>query len=125
MGFISDDVLDAGLAEITTNGDKVVICSAEPTTYTEANSTFKLGEKTTGVTYTTPANGTPDGRKVDLEAFSDGNVTATGTATHYAILDTTGTRILVTGALSASVAVATGNLFAFTTDTAITLRDAL
>lgn len=125
MGFISDDVLDAGLAEITTNGDKVVICSSEPTTYTEANSTYKLGEKTSGISFTGPANGTPDGRKVSLDSFTDGNVTATGTATHYALLDTTGSRLLAVGDLSSSIAVTNGALFGFSTDTDITLRDAL
>jgi hypothetical protein len=52
---------------------------------------------------------------VTIAAITDGSVTATGTATHYAIVDTSATyggpRLLATGSLSASQAVTSGNTF--------------
>jgi hypothetical protein len=42
-------------------------------------------------------------------------VTATGTATHFAITDTVNSRLLATGALTASQGVTSGNSFTLTT----------
>ena len=46
-----------------------------------------------------------------MSAISDGSVTGTGNATHYAIVDTSNSRLLVAGALTASQSVTTGNTF--------------
>jgi hypothetical protein len=46
-----------------------------------------------------------------MSAISDGSVTGTGTATHYAIVDTSNSRLLVTGSLTASQSVTSGNTF--------------
>jgi hypothetical protein len=48
---------------------------------------------------------------VTVQALTGGNVTATGTATHYAITDTVNFRLLATGALSSPQAVTNGNTF--------------
>ncbi|MDI6770104.1 MAG: hypothetical protein QMD04_10585, partial [Anaerolineales bacterium] len=56
----------------------------------------------------------PSGRKVTVPSISDGAVTATGTATHYAVVDTANSRLLATGALSASQVVTNGNTFTLT-----------
>ena len=121
MAYINDEVFDQGLDYADTNGTRIDICSQEPTTYAEATSTYTLGNKTgmnTGVT----EDGDTDGRKVVVPAITDGNVTGTGTATHWALTD--GTSILVaTGSLSSSQAVTSGNTF--TLDAIdITIRDA-
>ena len=121
MAYINDEVFDQGLDYADTNGTRIDICSQEPTTYAEATSTYTLGNKTglnTGVTEA----GAVDGRRVIVPAITDGSVTGTATATHWALTD--GATILVaTGALSSSQAVTSGNTF--TLDAiSITIRDA-
>ena len=123
MAFIADNVFDNGLSYLNTNGETVYITSAEATTYTEANSTFKLGTKT-AATFGAPANGATDGRRSIISAITDGAVNGTGTATHWAgAKDSATSELLATGALTASQAVTSGNTF--TLDAiSITIRDA-
>lgn len=121
MPFIADAVFDSGLSYAQTNGTRIDICSAEPTTYAEATSTNTLGNKT-GLTTGAPEDGATDGRRVIVPAITDGSVTATGTATHWALTDNASI-LVATGALSASQAVTSGNTF--TLDAiSITIRDA-
>ncbi len=110
MPFINDRVFDLGLNVLDTEANRLDICSAEPATYTAATSTNTLGNKTS-FTIGAPSDRTPNGRKVTTSAITDGTVTATGTATHWAIVDTTNSRLLATGSLSASQAVTNGNTF--------------
>ena len=110
MASIADRVLDNGLTVLDTEANRVDITSAESTTFAEATSTQTLGN-TTSITISAPADRTGGGRKVTLSAISGGSVTGTGTATHYAITDTTNSRLLVTGALTASQSVTRGNTF--------------
>jgi hypothetical protein len=57
-----------------------------------------------------PADRAGGGREVEVAAISDGEVTGTGTASHWAITD--GSSVLIAaGALSASQAVTDGNTF--------------
>ena len=113
MATLSNRVYDNGLTVLDTEANRVDICSAEPTTYTGATSTSTLGN-TTSITISAPEDGDTSGRKVTLAAITGGNVTATGTATHFAITDTTNSRLLATGSLSASQAVTSGNTFSLT-----------
>lgn len=119
MPLISDEVFDQGLDYADTNGTRIDICSSEPATFA-AIAAASLGNATvnTGVTQ----NGATDGRRVIVPAITSGTVTATGTATHWALSN--GTALLVaTGPLSASQAVTSGNTF--TLDAiSITIRDA-
>lgn len=121
MAFINDEVFDQGLDYADTNGTRIDICSQEPTTYAQATSTYTLGNKT-GLNTGATQNGAVNGRRVIVPAITDGSVTGTGTATHWALTD--GASILVaTGALSASQAVTNGNTF--TLDAiSITIADA-
>ena len=119
MASIGNTVLDSGLGQLnTTTGiaDDLHICSQEPTTYTQATSTYTLGDKN-GITVTGPADRAGGGREVTVTAITDGDVTATGTATHWAIVDVGGTDLLATGSLSASQAVTSGNTFSLTSFT--------
>lgn len=121
MAFIADAIFDYGLAYAQTNGSRIDICSQEPTTYAAATSTYSLGNKT-GLTVGAPTAGDTDGRKVVVPQITDGSVTATGTATHWALTDGSGV-VLATGALSASQSVTNGNTF--TLDAiSVALRDA-
>ena len=58
-----------------------------------------------------PGDRTGGGRKVTVAQITDGTVTGTGTATHYALVDVSNTRLLATGALTASQSVTSGNTF--------------
>jgi hypothetical protein len=110
MAFIADRVLDLGLNVIDTEANRLDICSQEPTTYTEATATYTLGNKTS-LSVGAPGARTPNGRKVTVAAITDGTVTSTATATHWAIVDTGNSRLLATGSLSASQAVTSDNTF--------------
>lgn len=110
MPLLADYILDLALAELDTNATHLYICSAEPTTFTQATSTFALGNKTP-VTIGAPADRSPNGRRVTVSAISDGSVTGTGTATHWALTKTTGSTLMATGSLSASQSVTSGNTF--------------
>ena len=107
MASLNSDVLDAALVELD-DATTIHICSAEPTTFGTLNS---LGNKSFGAggVFGSPGARAPNGRKVSTTAVTDGSVTGTGTATHWAIVD--GTRLLATGALSSSQAVTSGNTF--------------
>lgn len=105
--MIADYIFDAALSKLDTEATGVFVCSQEPTTYTEAITTYALGSKT-GITVGAPANGVTSGRRVTVAAITDGTCSGTGTATHFAIVDSANTRLLVTHTLSASVATATG-----------------
>lgn len=119
--YLNDEIFDQGLDYADTNGTRVDITSQAATTYTEATSTYTLGNKTGLNTGATQA-GDVDGRKVVVPAITDGSVTGSGTATHWALTD--GTSILVaTGPLSASQAVTSGNTFTLGAID-LTIRDA-
>lgn len=110
MSYLNDRVLDNGLSALPSEVNKLTICNAEPDTYTEANTTFKVGEKASP-TVGSPAARGGGGRKVTVSAITDGTVSATDTATHWALVDTGNSRLLAAGALSASQAVTNGNTF--------------
>ena len=114
MATLNDRVFDNGLSVLDTEADRIDVCSAEPTTYTEATSTNTLGNSTS-LSIGAPADRSGGGRKVAVAAISDGSITGTGTATHYAIVDTSNSRLLATGALTASQSVTSGNTFTLAT----------
>lgn len=110
MPTLNDRCFDNGLTVLDTEANRVDICSQEPTTYAQATSTYSLGN-TTSISISAPTDGDTSGRKVTLAAITGASVSGTGDATHYAISDTSNTRLLVTGSLSASQAVTSGNTF--------------
>ena len=120
MAFLNDNVFDSGLAYATTNGTRLDICSTDPGGVYATVTANTLGNKTLSTGSAT--NGDVDGRKVVVPAITDGSVTGTGTATHWAL--TNGSSVVVaSGSLTSSQAVTSGNTF--TLDAIdITLRDA-
>ena len=109
---ISNEVFDAALSYISTNTETLYICSQQPTTFLEASSTYALGSKAS-LSFTGPADDT-SGRKLTVDAISDGSVSADGTAVWIALTDDSGSILLVAQALSASQAVTNGNTFTLT-----------
>lgn len=114
MATLGNRVFDNGLTVLDTEANKILVTSQEATTYTEANATYALGNSTS-LSINAPADRTGGGRKVTVAAISDGSITSTGTATHYAIVDTTNSRLLATAALTASQSVTSGNTFTLAT----------
>tara|TARA_R110000744_G_scaffold235872_1_gene353464 strand:- start:552 stop:923 length:372 start_codon:yes stop_codon:yes gene_type:complete len=110
MATLNDRVFDNGLTVLDTEANKIVITSQAATTYTEANATYALGNSTS-LSIGVPQDRAAGGREVVVAAITDGSVTGTGTATHYAIIDTVNTRLLATSTLTASQAVTSGNTF--------------
>lgn len=117
MSWLSDEVLDGGLDVLDTSGTRLDICSQEPTTYGQATTdgTYSLGNKTS-LNIGAPADRGGGGREVTVPAITDGTVTETGTATHYAITNGSDT-LYATGSLSASQGVTDGNTFTLTSFT--------
>jgi hypothetical protein len=110
MATLNDRVFDNGLTVLDTEANKVLVTSQEATTYTEANATYALGNSTS-LSVAAPTDRSGGGRKVVVASITDGSVTGTGTATHFALVDTSNTRLLATGSLSASQSVTSGNTF--------------
>lgn len=113
MPMLGDLVFDSGLDFLDTDGDRLDICSQEPANYTEATTTYTLGNKVPP-TINAPADRGGGGRKVTIAAITDGSVTGTGTASHWAISDVSGTVLLAAGPLAATEGVTDGNTFTLT-----------
>jgi hypothetical protein len=105
--------LDYGLNALDSECDQITICSQQPTTYTEAVTTYALGSKNLGAgnVFGAEADATPNGRHVTSAAITDGAVTAAGTVAAWAAVDTANTRLLATGILTGGVAVRSGQAF--------------
>jgi len=110
--YLNDRVIDLGLNVLDTEANELwIVSGAVPTTYAGAN-TAKLGTKALGAgSISAPGPGTPSGRAVTVAAFTDGSVTASGTAACYAIVDTVNSRLLAANPLSATQGVTAGNTF--------------
>jgi len=110
MATLGDRVFDNGLTVLDTEANAIHVTSQEAASYTEATSTYTLGNSTS-LSIGAPQDRSGGGREVVVAAISDGSVTGTGTATHYAIVDTVNSRLLATGSLTASQSVTSGNTF--------------
>lgn len=87
--YINPVFLDGAFDQIKNSGNlKQVLCSAQPTTYAEANATYKLAEVALGAGDFTYANGDTSGRKATVAAKNAVPVSTGGTGNHVAIIDT-------------------------------------
>jgi hypothetical protein len=92
---VHDDVLDAALNIIKNNATAICACSQEPTTRTEAYTTYCLARDETVVSGEfTLSDGATSGRRLISPAKAAVTVIASGTMNHVAIVD--GTRLLCT-----------------------------
>ncbi len=108
MALIADYIFDLALSELDTATSTLHICSSEPANYAGI-AAVELGTKTS-LSIGAPADRSPNGRKVTVAAIADGTVSASGTATHWAI-SKSGTTLMASGALASSQAVTNGNVF--------------
>ena len=102
----NDAIMDAGLDVIAT-ATRQIACSAQPTTYTEANSTYALAGVTLAGGDFTKANGDTNGRKVTIAAKSSVLIDTSGTPNHVALVLVASSKLLYVttctgGALTAS-----------------------
>lgn len=106
MAKYNDAVLDAGLAEITSNATLLHLCTSEPADFS-AVAAASLGS--TGVAFDAPADnaGTGGGRAVKMTPANDTTYDASGTVSHWALVD--GTRLLASGAVPTPKAVNSGD----------------
>jgi hypothetical protein len=111
---LEPNVLDNGLSYVNSNAGRADLCGTEPTTYTEATSTYTLANATAGAGFTAPlfaapANGSPNGRKVDSAVIAAASVTGTGTANWVAYSKITATTALLAVLSLTAQALTSGN----------------
>jgi hypothetical protein len=104
---VHDDVLD-GAFDVLDQANLMIACSAQPTSRTEAVTTYALADVAMTVnTDYTKANGDSSGRKVTVAAKSTVLIDVSGQATHVALVD--GTRLLYVTQCSAQDLTANGS----------------
>jgi hypothetical protein len=110
---LASRTLDYGLEELNQYADRIYVCTQQPTTYTEATSTYALGMKDLGVglVFGSPADATPDGRQVSTAEVIDGEISTAGTVAAWAAVDSVNSRLLATGILTGGMAVRVGQGF--------------
>lgn len=113
MPALHNDVFDNGLNAIDTNCDALHILKADPGIIWADIATHTLGNKATPA-IAAPSDRTGGGREIIVSAISDGSVTGTNTATHFALVDAGNTKVLASGPLDSSQAVTSGNTFTLT-----------
>lgn len=107
---VDDTVLD-GAFDILDQADLMTVCSAQPTTYTEAITTFKLADiAMTPNTDFTKGNGDVSGRKVTVAAKSGVTIDSTGTATYVALTKSAGSVLLYVTTCTSQVLTASGTV---------------
>ena len=109
MATLDNRVFDNGLTVLDTEANAIHITSAEASSFANVAS-VTLGNSTS-LSIGAPQDRSGGGREVVVAAITDGSVTGTGTATHYAIVDTVNSRLLATSTLTASQSVTSGNTF--------------
>ena len=95
---ISDDVLDAALSLIANNGDKLCICSQQPTTYAQAITTYNIGTKSLAVgvgngVYSI-TDGAGGGRMLTVAQQTAVSIANSGTSAYVALCDSANQRLL-------------------------------
>jgi hypothetical protein len=122
MAYMNDQIFVQGLSWATANGTVLRLCTQEPTTYVEAATTYGIANN--AVALPAPVNGAIDGMRVIIPIVIGGAVTATGTATYWALTDSAAI-LVAAGLLDTAASLVINTLFDFTRTTDITLRDAV
>jgi hypothetical protein len=94
--YVTSSVLhDAALDNIATS-NQMVVCSQQPANRTEAVTTYNLASVSMAGGDFTKAAGDVSGRKVTVAAKSGINVTASGSATHVALVTASDLKVVTT-----------------------------
>lgn len=94
MAKAAPDIVMDGSLDVIAGATKQVACSAQPTTYTEANATYALADIVIDSGDFTKANGDTSGRKVTIGAQSSVLIDASGTANHVALVRVSDTTLI-------------------------------
>ncbi len=112
MPALHNDVYDNGLALLASLVENLHILKADPGSVWANIATHGLGSKANpGVSAPIDRLVAGLGRKVTVSAITDGSVTVTGDATHYALTDDSASKILASGTLGSLQTVTSGNPF--------------
>lgn len=85
--WANDSVLDA-LLDAVAAGNQIIVCSSQPANRAAALSAALASTSLTSGDFT-KADGSPNGRQVTVAQKASVSVTASGSATHVAIVDST------------------------------------
>jgi len=88
MGKRMNDLGADAALDYWTDADKIIACSAEPTTFAEANATYALADAAMVGGDFSKANGDTSGRKVTVAAKNSVLIDVSGSATHIALVKT-------------------------------------
>lgn len=112
MAALHNDIFDNGLSALD-NTEKLVLLTADPGLTWANIASYLVGEKSSP-TIGAIADRSGGGREREIAAITDGSISATGTASHYALTDDSASKILASGSLSSSQSVTLGNTFTCT-----------
>jgi len=85
--YAHDDVLDALLEIMQANVNLLCVCSQQPADRTEAAATYALATVSMASGDMVIADGDSSGRKMTIAAKANVPITASGSATHVALVD--------------------------------------
>jgi len=102
-------VNDKELDEIAT-ATEMVVCSTQPTTYTEAHTTYKLASVVMAPGDFTKAAGVVSGRKLTVAAKSAVPISTGGTALHIVLTRTADSALLLVTICTSQVLTAGGTV---------------
>lgn len=102
--WANDAGMDAALT-YWTDADRMDLCTAQPTTFTEARTTYSVGN--VAPTFDAITDGDTSGRKRRIQAKTGIAIGANGTVTHLALTKTTGS-VLVYVTTTTSQGVSSG-----------------
>jgi hypothetical protein len=97
---VHNDVLDGMLNIILNNATRLCVCSAEPTTFAEATTTYDGGASKYKLAIHTLTSGDfavaddTSGRKITMSEQAAITVDATASATHVALCDSANSKLL-------------------------------
>ena len=109
MAKAAPDIVIDGALDVIATATRMIACSAQPTTFTEANATFALADVTMAGGDFTKANGDTSGRKVTIGAQSSVLIDTSGTATHVALVRTADSTLIYVTTCTSQALTANGS----------------
>ena len=109
MAKAAPDIIMDGALDVIATATKQVACSAQPTTYTEANATYALADIVIDSGDFSKANGDTSGRKVTVAAQSSVLIDTSGTATHVALIRTADSTLIYVTTCTSQALTANGS----------------
>ncbi len=105
--FANDLIMDAAFDFLIAEAERIVVLSSFTSTYASI-AAATLADNAIGTI--TKANGDTSGRKAIIPAHTSVPIDSNGTATHVAIVDDTGTRVLLVTECTSQVLTAGGTV---------------